>query len=330
MTEKKEWEEMGRQDVHKGLGLQLAEQYYQVYGKDLIHKEFSQYEGRIAIGLCGEGSECFGYDDAVSMDHDFEAGFCMWLLPEDEENIGFRLYRAYEKLPKEFMGIAKRAQSFGGIGRRGVSTVPEFYRRFTGSDGVPETLEQWLYTPEYALSCAVNGKVFRDDFGEFSRIRAELKKGLPEDVRRKKIAARAALMAQAGQYNYTRCLKHGEKGAARMALFQFVQESISMIFLLNRQYMPYYKWSFRAMRELQVLPLPDMCARLEGLLCGRKDEKETAQEIEQVCQAVITELKKQGLTDGNWEYLEPHAMEVMERISDGHLRNLHVMEGGAL
>ena len=34
-----------------------------------------------------------------------------------------------------------------------------------------------------------------------------------------------------------------------------------------------------------------------------------------------------GLTDGSWDYLEPHAFEIMERIRDGELRNLHVMAG---
>ena len=38
-------------------------------------------------------------------------------------------------------------------------------------------------------------------------------------------------------------------------------------------------------------------------------------------------MKKQGLTDGSWDYLEPHAFEIMERIRDGELRNLHVMAG---
>ena len=49
--------------------------------------------------------------------------------------------------------------------------------------------------------------------------------------------------------------------------------------------------------------------------------------IEAVCAGIIGELCRQGLTDGNWDYLEPHAYEVMERIRDGELRNLHVMEG---
>lgn len=40
-----------------------------------------------------------------------------------------------------------------------------------------------------------------------------------------------------------------------------------------------------------------------------------------VCRAVVQELKRQGLTGGDWDYLEPHAMELTERIRDGELRN---------
>ena len=50
-------------------------------------------------------------------------------------------------------------------------------------------------------------------------------------------------------------------------------------------------------------------------------------DIEAVCGQIIRELKRQGLTDGGWDYLEPHAYEIMERIQDGEIRNLHVMEG---
>lgn len=56
----------------------------------------------------------------------------------------------------------------------------------------------------------------------------------PEDVRRKKIAARAALMAQAGQYNVPRCLRRGRGDAALLATGEFVREGLYMAFLLNR------------------------------------------------------------------------------------------------
>ena len=51
-------------------GLELAKAYYEEYGRPMIREKFPDYEGRIAVGLAGEGSECFGYDDEISRDHD--------------------------------------------------------------------------------------------------------------------------------------------------------------------------------------------------------------------------------------------------------------------
>ena len=311
-------------------GLELSELFYNQYGKKMISELFPEYEQVIAVGVAGEGSDCFGYDDEISRDHDFEAGFCLWIPDALERELEFKLSRAYAKLPEEFMGVKRQKQSLWGKNRRGVILTGEFYSRFTGRPGVPETLMEWLHTPEYSLACAVNGRVFRDDLGEFSSVRNELMAGYPEDVRRKKIAARAALMAQSGQYNYERCLKHGEAGAARMALYEFVQNGISMIFLLNHRYMPYYKWAFRAARELPRYS--GLAAGLEMLLMDEaelihKTGRTIPEQIEAVSAGVIGALRDGKLTDGSWDYLEPHAYEVMERISDGNLRNIHVMEG---
>lgn len=303
-------------------GLELAKAYYEEYGRPMIREKFPDYEGRIAVGLAGEGSECFGYDDEISRDHDFEAGFCLWITEQDGEAIGFPLFRAYGKLPDEYMGIRKEKTSLFGGNRRGVMKISEFYSRMIGCPGVPESWEQWLAIPEYALAQAVNGQVFRDDLGEFSRIRNELVRGYPEDVRKKKIAARAALMAQAGQYNYSRCRRRGEYGAAALAAAEFAKAAISMVFLLNNRYTPYYKWMLRAMGELPVLG--DLRPSMELLLAGGDDQ---SRRIEEICGRVVRELQRQGLTGGNWEYLEPHALAVTETIRDGAVRNLHLMEG---
>ena len=303
-------------------GLELAKAYYEEYGRPMIQEKFPKYAERIAVGLAGEGSECFGYDDELSRDHDFEAGFCLWLTEADADAIGFPLFRAYGKLPDEFMGVRKEKTSLFGGNRRGVMEISEFFGRMIGCPAVPENGQQWLSIPEYALAQAVNGQVFRDDLGEFSRIRDELKKGYPEDVRRKKIAARAALMAQAGQYNYSRCRKRGEYGAAALAAAEFAKAGISMVFLLNNRYTPYYKWMLRAMGELPVLG--DLRPSMELLLAGGDDQ---SRRIDEICGRVVRELQRQGLTGGNWEYLEPHALAVTETIRDGAVRNLHLMEG---
>ena len=42
--------------------------------------------------------------------------------------------------------------------------------------------------------------------------------------------------------------------------------------------------------------------------------------------AVIEELRAQGLTDGGWDFLEPHAYAVMRRIRNPEIAALHIME----
>jgi hypothetical protein len=207
-----------------------------------------------------------------------------------------------------------------GDTRWGVKTLEGYFRPYTGSNGAPENWQQWLYTPSWALAQAVSGEVFYDGLGQFSAIREQIRTGMPEDVWKKKIAARAALMAQSGQYNLARCRKHGEEGAARLAVAEFVRESIHMAFLLNRKHMPYYKWAFRAMDELTLLR--EVKPLLETMLCQPREE--TAEEIARL---VIDELKSQKLTHGNWDYLEPHAQAVTERIENPEIAALHWMEG---
>ena len=72
-------------------GIELAKSFYEEYGKDMIHNNFSEYEDKIAVGFVGEGSERFGFDDVYSRDHDFGPGFCMWITEDVYEKIGEKL-----------------------------------------------------------------------------------------------------------------------------------------------------------------------------------------------------------------------------------------------
>ena len=56
-------------------GLELSQKFYLEHGAPMLQKEFPELCGIFAVGLCGSGSECFGYDDDISRDHDFEQGF---------------------------------------------------------------------------------------------------------------------------------------------------------------------------------------------------------------------------------------------------------------
>jgi hypothetical protein len=308
-------------------GLELSERFYRECGKPMLEEQFSDLLPYLAVGLFGSGSECFGFDDEVSRDHDFEPGFMLLLPGEDvvDRREAFRLERAYAKLPKEFLGFPRSAVAPVGGARHGVIRTAEWFTDKVGSPDGILTVRQWLTVPEHALAEAVNGKLFFDGYGEVTRIRASLSR-YPEDIRRKKLAGELLLMAQSGQYNYLRCLKHGETGAAQLAAAAFVKAAMHAAFLLNGVYEPYYKWSFRAMRALPELSLP---AETLEVLLTTDNEPETAGSkydmIEDAAADVIDALVSQGLTKAICGDLEKHAYSVNDGVADGEIRNLHIL-----
>ena len=90
-------------------GLELSRAYFETYGRPMLEEQFSGVLPYLAAGLAGRGSECFGFDDKVSEDHDFEPGFCIFLPVEDvvDRRTAFAFERAYAKLPREFMGYTR-------------------------------------------------------------------------------------------------------------------------------------------------------------------------------------------------------------------------------
>lgn len=309
-------------------GLEMAEAYYNEYGKRMIEENFSEYTKYMAAGLVGEGSECFGFDDGLSESHDYGPGFCIWLPDEIYESAGRRMQEEYDKLPKSYLG-RRRMETTEGAGRVGVFSIREFYRRYTGCDGIPENQIAWLFAPETSLATAVNGRVFEDHSGEFTKIRNGLLDFYPRDVYLKKLTARMAMMSQAGQYNYERCMKRGEYGAAYLSCGEFIKNAGSIVYLLNHKYMPFYKWMFRGMGALSRLG--EVKPMLERLAAAPDLPENTAGKvslIEEICVLVRDELERQGLVGGKDPFLNSHCRDVISLISDPQIRKLPVMFDG--
>ena len=308
-------------------GLELAEKFYKEYGEKMIDENFSHIKKYLAVGLCGSGSECMGFDDELSKDHDFEPGFCIFLPDESivSSRDEFLLERAYAKLPKEFLGFKRNALNPVGGNRHGVIRTGDFFKGKTGDENGDLTTEQWFFISEQFLLEATNGKIFSDNFGAITSIRQKLSY-LPEDVRLKKLAGNLLIMAQAGQYNYSRCIKRGETGAAQLAIGEFVNATLKVIFLLNKQYIPYYKWVFKALKGLETLS--HLHNDLEYVISSSNSENEAklkTEIIEKISTAIIDELQRQELTKASSFNLEEHAYSVNDRINDSQIRNLHVM-----
>ena len=299
-------------------GMELSRLYYEEVCKPAIEKEAGELTERTAVGLVGEGSECYGYDDEISRDHDFGPSCCFWLTKEVYRTYGGKLREILDSLPKSFMSFPALKISEWGGGRRGVLNTESFYRKFTGKENGPETLNEWRMIPETNLSIVTNGSVFSDPLGEFTKIRNRLLEYYPEDIRLDKIASRCMKIAQSGQYNLGRCLKRGEFVAARIAEAEFINESIYMIYLLNKKYMPFYKWMHKDMQFLPILG-KEVHNLLNNLISIQNSEKpETA---EKICGLIINELKMQGISENKSDFLLDHGPDIQRKISDESLRN---------
>ncbi len=295
----------------------------------MLRKQFADALPLLAVGLAGSGSECDGYDDQLSRDHDFEPGFCIFLPGEDLVNrrTAFLLERAYAKLPREFMGLQRSPVSPVGGNRHGVIRTGDFFEAKTGSRDGQLTLEQWFTLPEYSLREATNGALFADPYGEVTRIREQLRY-YPEDVRRKKLAGHLLLMGQAGQYNYSRCASRGDAGAAQLAVIEWVNSAMQVMFLLDRVYMPYYKWKFRALRELPGWN--KQADALEQLICTGNQPDQAARKqhiIEDTCVTIGQAVRDRGITSEADTIMERLAYAVNDGIADNRIRNLHILAG---
>ena len=310
-------------------GIELAERFYLEYGAPMIREKFSEIGSVLAVGIAGSGSECFGYDDETSRDHDFEAGFCIFLPDEDviDRKTAFALERAYSKLPSEFMGVKRERLSPVGGARRGVIRIDDFLREKTGTPDGILSAEAWFSLPEQSLAEVTNGKIVRDDSGYFTAIRQRLSY-LPEEVRLKKLAGELLIMGQSGQYNYPRCIARGERAAAQLAMGEFVNAALHAVFLLNKRYMPYYKWRFRALSALPTLA--ELYSPLEYLISSGNSESETSEKtrlVELVARSVTDALVAESLSGYKCTELEGQAYAVNDRIFDANLRNLHILYG---
>lgn len=277
-------------------GLKLARAFWTQVGKPMLSAKYPQYGSRIAVGLVGHGSECYGFDDAYSQDHDFGPRFCLWLSDEDYAAIGEQLQADYDALPRDFSidaqghavfstntsaiatdhgtpsPITPRAQ--GANRRDGVFRIGDFFESITGYCTAPAQTSphEWLMLDEATLAAATNGEVFADPTGQFSKTRQGFK-DMPDDVRLALISKRLGMIAQAGQYNLPRSLKRGDGAAAWLSIHEFVNAASSLVFLINvpmvAGYLPYYKWQFAALRKLSksvFALLPDVAEQLESVM----------------------------------------------------------------
>lgn len=225
-------------------GLDICRRFYEAYSE-----KFKEHKAHMAVGLVGRGSDCFGYDDAVSRDHDWGPGFLIWVTKDYYDKFGKELEEAYNSLPESFEGF-NRAPVVSGHKRRGVFVIEDFYKDLLGK--WPLTEDDYLVVKEYEPATAVNGEVFSDPEGIFTEYRNKLLDGYPRRVLLLKIAETVAVFTQTLQYNMGRAIARGDKFTAKMFKADGLKAAMKLAHLIENRYAPHDKWLYRSTSELEM------------------------------------------------------------------------------
>ena len=315
----------------------VCRDFYEQYGRKMIHDKFPSFENRIAVGLVGEGSECFGFDDEISRDHDFSLGFCMWLNKTDYQTIGAALQEAYlDLIVRE--GIRFAAGIWGESiseynprldQRRGVMEIAGFYGSILKMRPDLELIldkHYWLYAEEKWIATAVNGEVFRDDEGTFTKVRNEILAYYPQKIFLFKLAEQLHLFSHGGQSNYPRMMARKDYVTASLCINQTVTAAMTIAYMLARRYTPYYKWMRKGLEGLGILEgLSPLLEKLISLPVQAEawedytysalkvnDKDEVIAVVEEIAGVLLNELNKQGIVCGRQPFLESYVAGIAE------------------
>lgn len=293
-------------------GLELSEKYFKEIYFPKIKEISPEIVSKISAGLVGEGSECYGYDDMISRDHDFIASCCVWLEHDDYIKYADKLNEELSKLPNTYEGFSTNNIGEMVKDRRGIIDISEFMYKYLGVEHIPSTIQEWRNIPEHSLFLITSGKVFMDNTGNITKIREALKY-YPDIIRENKIATRCMKIAQSGQYNLGRSYRRQDLVAARLAETIFIEEVMHMVYLLNKKYTPYYKWMYRGLQELPIL------GKEISLLLRKIVEDKTISYIkileivEDIAVLLVDELKNQGLINNISDYYLANYGEYIQR-----------------
>ena len=93
---------------------------------------------------------------------------------------------------------------------------------------------------------------------------------------------------------------------------------ISLVFLLNRRFAPFYKWLHRAVASLPLLG-DEVHGQIHELLTGA-DARRQARLMAAMADQAICEIRDQGLSDATIDFLLDHAPVIHGKIKDTRLR----------
>ena len=126
-----------------------------------------------------------------------------------------------------------------------LSVSPEGHLLIDGADTV--SLAKEFGTPLYVLS---EDRIRENCRKYTTAFRKYLLNYYPDRVWRLRIAEQLHEYASSFQVNYARCMTRRDTVAAELCRAKGIRSAMELFFLLKREYPPYYKWTYRALSDL--------------------------------------------------------------------------------
>lgn len=245
----------------------------------ILKAEYPELLTRLCAALTGKGSECLGYDDELSKDHDYELKIQLFVSDQD--------YLEYEQAVYErFLSIM--------TGRVYLIPYSDFFRKYTKSSSGPKTIQEWRLIPEEFLVNATSGVIYFDNKGEFSKIRNNIKKYYPKALWLRNLSYYCIKLGQAGQYNYPRLLKRKDAVAAMLAVTESIEMIISIVYVLNKEFKPFYKWQYKRLCELPILG-QEIARKLNQISQSSSLDTNNLVIIDDICTIISDKMLEMGL-----------------------------------
>jgi Domain of unknown function (DUF4037) len=287
-------------------GLEVARRFFAEWGLPFLQEHFPELVKRTAAGLF-RGSQVLGADDVLSRDHGWGPMFLLLLTQEDYVAQGQAVEQAMVKAaPQEWLGYR-----YGGglTANIEVSSVDRYLEHWLGFARPPTQWQQWLGgTPsgvrEYELYLIRHGQVFSDPLGEFSARRVALAQ-YPRLAWLQRVSDELFKVWHYGQYNFLdRLLIRQDPLAVQMAQGHFIEASMRLCLLLERDYTPHWKWLAFAFNKCPGAALLDHPLRQ---LSQSSDLKKRGELVREVCAVIHEMLEAAGLASQDLS-VHPHPL----------------------
>jgi tetratricopeptide (TPR) repeat protein len=284
-------------------GMELCREYFQTCGYPMLQEKYGDYLDRMTIGLVGEGSDCFGFDDEYSRDHDWGPGFCIWLEDDIYEQIGEQLQSDYDVLPTSWRGY-QRITTGQGSKRLGVHKVSEWMIHFLGMSAYQEWKQTGVIQPStmmniesYQLAAICNGEIFyTKGTSTLLQLREFCNQYYDDSSIFLMLAEHVARYSQCAQYNYTRMLQRGDRVSASILLHEGVKEAMKIGYLCNRVYAPHEKWLYEGTKTFTRMP--KLAEYTENIINSLYEERESGNSVKEQSEKEFLNSKEEGTVEG--------------------------------